>query len=189
MKELETERLYLRRFRLEDARQVFENYANDPEVTKYVTWPAHKDISTTEEYLRYVVDEYAKPETYRWAIILKDTGELVGAIDTVDDFPDIKSCEIGYVLGRKWWHQHIMSEAAFAVTRYLLDEGYNRIEACHDVLNVHSGDVMKKIGMHFEGILRKRRVNNRGIVDIAMYSLLKDDIRNDQEAPDPVRDI
>ena len=90
MKELETERLYLRRFRLEDARQVFENYANDPEVTKYVTWPAHKDISTTEEYLRYVVDEYAKPETYRWAIILKDTGELVGAIDTVDDFPDIK---------------------------------------------------------------------------------------------------
>ena len=43
MRKLETERLLLRRFTVDDAPQMFRNYASDPEVTKYLTWAPHKD--------------------------------------------------------------------------------------------------------------------------------------------------
>ena len=175
MRELETERLVLRKFRPGDAKDMFENYANDPEVTRYTTWLYHKSVETTEEYLSYILREYEKENTYRWAIVLKETCELIGAIDVVDFFEDINAVEIGYVIGRKWWHQGIASEAAKKVTAYLISEGFRRIEACHDVENIYSGAVMRNAGMKFEGILRKRRVNNRGQVDIALYSLLPED--------------
>lgn len=47
-REIATERLTLRRFEIEDAENMFYNWANDPEVTKYLTWPAHESVDTTE---------------------------------------------------------------------------------------------------------------------------------------------
>lgn len=56
---IETERLILRRFELSDAQAMFDNWANDDEVTKYLTWPAHADMSVTEELLGEWVPQYA----------------------------------------------------------------------------------------------------------------------------------
>ena len=50
-REIATERLTLRRFEIEDAENMFYNWANDPEVTKYLTWPAHESVDTTETIL------------------------------------------------------------------------------------------------------------------------------------------
>ena len=50
-KELESKKLLLRRFTLNDAQNVFKNWANDDEVTKYLTWSTHKDINTTKNVL------------------------------------------------------------------------------------------------------------------------------------------
>ena len=59
---------------------------------------------------------------------------------------------------------------------YLFDEvGMNRIEAKHDVHNPHSGNVMKKCGMAYEGIARSGDRNNRGICDTATYAILRSD--------------
>lgn len=49
---LETERLILRRFKITDADDMFENYASNDNVTKYMTWETHKDIDATKEYLQ-----------------------------------------------------------------------------------------------------------------------------------------
>lgn len=51
-REIATERLTLRRFEIEDAENMFYNWANDPEVTKYLTWPAHESVDTTETILK-----------------------------------------------------------------------------------------------------------------------------------------
>ena len=59
---LETERLILRPFRKEDAESVFNNYASDDEVTKYVTWCTHESIETTKCLLDFWINQYEKEE-------------------------------------------------------------------------------------------------------------------------------
>lgn len=67
-----------------------------------------------------------------------------------------------------------MTEALQAVLRYLFEEcNFNRITARHDVNNPHSGDVMKKCGMKYEGTTKQSARNNQGICDMAHYAILK----------------
>ena len=55
----------------------------------------------------------------------------------------------------------------------LYDVGINRVEAYHDPRNPHSGDVMKKCGMIYEGTFRQSDRNNQGICDASWYGILK----------------
>lgn len=48
---IETDRLILRRFEQSDARAMYDNWASDDEVTKYLTWPTHTDVTVTERIL------------------------------------------------------------------------------------------------------------------------------------------
>ena len=50
-KNIETERLILRRFTLDDADAMYRNWASDDEVTKYLTWPAHSSVDITKMVL------------------------------------------------------------------------------------------------------------------------------------------
>ena len=84
--------------------------------------------------------------------------------------------EIGYCIGRPWWNRGITSEALIAVINFMFDQvGANRVQAKHDVNNPHSGLVMKKCGMKYEGTLRSAAVNNQGVCDVSIYALLKSD--------------
>ena len=86
----------------------------------------------------------------------------------------IGSTEIGYCMGENWWHQGIMSEALEAVLRFLFEEvGFNRIESRHDPHNPHSGGVMRKCGMTYEGTFRDADWNNQGLCDAAHYAILR----------------
>jgi ribosomal-protein-alanine N-acetyltransferase len=77
-------------------------------------------------------------------------------------------------MGRAWWHQGIMSEALQAVMDFFFDKvGANRIESRHDPRNPHSGMVMKKCGMKYEGTMRSSDRNNQGICDASWYALLR----------------
>ena len=69
-----------------------------------------------------------------------------------------------------------MNEALTAVMQFLFKEvGMNRIEAKHDINNPHSGGVMKKCGMKYEGTSRASDRNNQGICDIAQYAIIQND--------------
>lgn len=179
-KEIETDRLLLRRFTKADAQAVYDNYASDELATKYLTWPSHQDVSVTEAILDTWVEGYGDLSQYKWAITLKrNPSEALGDITASipHDFDKIDACEIGYVLSPKHWGQGYMSEAMKAVTKYLLKEaGFNRVIARHDVANPASGKVMQKAGLQFEGIHRQGSLNNTGIIDTAQYAILKEDI-------------
>ena len=167
-----TERLILRRFRPEDAQAMFDNWASDDEVTKYMTWPTHADVSISQWVVNDWVSSCEKDDFYQWAIEFE--GQPIGSISVVDYRDEIARATIGYCIGRNWWHKGIMSEALKAVMDYLFDEiGFNRIEACHDPNNPNSGKVMAKCGMKYEGTHRQSGRNNQGICDEAFYSLLK----------------
>ncbi len=172
---IETERLILRRFSKDDAQAMFDNWASDAEVTKFMTWPPYEKVEDAKGYLEYVENSYANGELH-WAIELKEIGEPVGAISVVKMNEAVNSLEIGYGIGRKWWHKGITSEAFAAVIKFLFENtDVNRIEAVHDTNNPNSGRVMKKCGLKYEGTLRQAGLNNQGICDSAVYSILREE--------------
>ena len=172
---LETERLILRRFEIGDAEAMYRNWASDTDVTKYLTWPAHAGIDISKAVLEDWISSYSKDDYYQWAIVLKEHGsDPIGSIAAVHMNDDIDMIHIGYCLGKTWWHQGIMSEALQATMDFFFDKvGANRIESRHDPRNPHSGMVMKKCGMKYEGTLRSADRNNQGICDACWYALLK----------------
>lgn len=151
---INTERLLLRRFEFTDANDMFNNWANDYEVTKFLAWKSHENIEITKEIVKQWINEYENNNTYNWAIELKEIGEVIGGISLVKLDEKNYSCEIGYCMTRKHWGKGIMSESLKAVIDYLfLEVGFNRIVAKHDTNNIASGKVMLKSRMQYEGML------------------------------------
>jgi ribosomal-protein-alanine N-acetyltransferase len=172
---IETERLVLRRFSVDDAEAMYQNWASDSEVTRYLTWATHASCEVSRTVLEDWVLSYSKPNYYQWAIVLKEhESDPIGSISAVGMNDDIDMVHIGYCLGKDWWNQGIMSEALKAVIDFFFDQvGANRIESRHDPGNPYSGMVMKKCGMKYEGTLRSSDRNNQGICDACWYALLK----------------
>lgn len=174
---IETPRLILRPFEMKDAAATYENWASDPEVTKYLTWPAHSSVEISRMVLHDWVEGYERDDYYQWGIVLKDgDGKPIGSISAVRMYEKINGVEIGYCLGRPWWGGGIMTEALKAVTGFFFESvGVNRVQACHDANNPASGRVMAKAGMTYEGTLRQSDTNNQGLVDLCVYGILAEE--------------
>lgn len=173
---IETERLVLRQFRLEDTEPAHRNWESDEKVTEFLRWETHKNISESEEIIREWIDGYKDNSFYQWAIELKDIGEPIGTISVVGMNEAIDMVHIGYCIGSLWWHKGYTSEAFSAIIPFFFDEvKVQRIESQHDPNNPNSGKVMRKCGLIYEGTLRKADRSNKGIVDACMHALLAED--------------
>ena len=151
-------------------------------MTKYLTWPTHADVNVTRSVIEGWIQSYANPDFYNWAIVLKTIGEPIGSLSVVKYDEKTASAVIGWCMGKRWWGQRIMPEAARAILEYLFETvEFNRIAAKHDKNNSKSGRVMQKIGMIREVTLRASGKNNQGIVDEVYYSILKDDYEKDHD--------
>ena len=145
--EITTERLILRKIKKEDTEAVFTNWASDPEVTKYLTWPTHKSIEDTRRVMDRWLKENEEPKTIRYGITLKDSGELIGMIDVVGYIDNNPA--IGYCLSRKYWNKGYMTEACSAFMEYLFAIGYQTILIEADENNTGSNKVIQKCGFEF----------------------------------------
>ena len=171
-----TRRLLLRRFRIEDAGDMYENWASDPEVTRFLTWQPHADVGVTRALLNEWIPCYKDGGYFNWVVEWKQSGRAIGNISCVKVDENGESCEIGYCLSRSFWGRGIMPEALRAVIRYLFDTaGFYRIAARHDAENLKSGRVMEKAGMLREGVARGSERNGRGFCDMVLYALLRSD--------------
>ncbi len=141
---LETERLILRPFTPDDAQDMFEGWASDPEVTKYLTWETHKTIEDTRSVLELWTKEYEDPKRINFAIVTKDERRLIGGID-VNSY-DNGVPVIGYDLSRKYWNNGYMTEACRCVLDYLFSQGYERVWIDAVVENTGSNKVIQKCG-------------------------------------------
>ncbi len=173
---IETKRLILRQFTIKDIDAAFRNWESDDKVTEYLRWQTYHNISGVEQVIKEWIVSYSNPSFYQWAIELKEIQEPIGSISVVGQNEKTDTVHIGYCIGSKWWHCGITSEAFAAIIPFLFHEvKVNRIESQHDPNNPHSGNVMKKCGLKYEGTLRQSDWNNKGIVDACMYSLLRDE--------------
>lgn len=170
---LHTERLTLRRFKIEDAQAMFDNWASDERVTRYLTWTPHESPEFTKQLLEDWCAAYENPSTYHWAIEFEE--EAIGGISVVRLSERSEYAELGYCIGYDYWNKGIMSEAAKAVIHYLFAEvGLHRIGISHAVQNPASGRVAQKCGMTYEGTKRESFQSSAGeFLDIAEYAILK----------------
>lgn len=174
---IETDRLILRKFTIDDAEDMFNNWASDKETTKYVSFDPHKDVEITKKVINIWLNEY-KDNGFNWVVELKETGEIIGNISIVSLKEKDDYGEIGYAYGSKYWGNGYATEALKAVIDYLLNECcFNLVEARYVPSNPASGKVMKKAGMKYEGSLRKRIKSklNDGYEDAIYYSITKED--------------
>ena len=174
---IETDRLILRRFTMEDAEAMFRRWASDDEVTKHLTWPTHSSLEISKMVLTDWTSHYPEPDFYNWAIVLKENGpEPIGNISVVGIDNKVDAATMGYCMSRAHWGKGVMTEALTAVIDFFFDEvGFNRIDADHAVDNPASGRVMEKSGMRYEGTHRQAVRTNCGIVDIKKWAILKSD--------------
>ncbi|NJK57865.1 MAG: GNAT family N-acetyltransferase [Pleurocapsa sp. SU_5_0] len=153
LQNLETSRLLLRQPVTEDAALIFEHYAQDQEVSKYMTWRPHKSICETDEYVDRCISSWADHSAFSYVVEQKENAQLIGMIEIrLNQF----KADLGYVLTKSEWGKGYTPEALQALINWVLgeDEIY-RIWAVCDVENAASARVMEKVGMQREGILRQ----------------------------------
>jgi RimJ/RimL family protein N-acetyltransferase len=151
---LETERLILRRFTLDDAEAMFINWASDPEVTKFLIY---QTCTTLDETKKRIAEWFAYLEKY-------------------ESDAYAKSAEVGYQLGKTWWGKGYAAEALKALICYLFDSvGLNRIWADYDPRNPNSGRVMQKAGLVYEGTSRQCKIRDGELVDRVHYAIIAED--------------
>ena len=181
---LSTDRLILRPFVMEDAQAMFDNWASDPEVTRYLVWPTHASVDVSRMVVSDWVSHYDNPGYYQWAIVPRadvfgdkpGAGEPIGSISAVEVNNDIGKLQIGYCISRAWWNMGITSDALGELIRFFFEEvEADRVEARHDTNNPNSGRVMAHCGMKYEGTLRRADRNNQGVCDAAYYGILKEE--------------
>lgn len=172
---LETPRLLLRPLVMHDAQDIYD-YSRDPEVARYVLWSAHRSVSESRAYLRYILRQYRDGMPSSWGIVLKATGRVVGTIGYMTYSEENSTVEVGYSLARPLWNQGLMTEALYAVLGFSFEQmRIHRVEAQHDAANPASGRVMLKCGMRHEGRLRERVYNKGRFVDVDLYAMVRDD--------------
>ena len=94
-KTIETKRLVLRKAIREDAEPMFRNWASDPQVTKYLTWPAYESVDTAHQIMAFWIGEYEKDDFYQWMIVPRELGEPIGSISVVHLNNRVSEAEVG----------------------------------------------------------------------------------------------
>jgi [ribosomal protein S5]-alanine N-acetyltransferase len=168
----ETDHLILRRLELTDASLIYEYVAERDIAYNTLLIPYPYPAGGAEQWITTTHGRADTGEGFSFAITRKSDGLFVGAIGIGND-QEHKRAEIGYWLGKPFWGQGYMSEAARRVIQFGFETlSLNRIYASHFTRNPASGRVMEKAGMTYEGTLRQNVLKWGEFVDISVYAIL-----------------
>lgn len=176
-REMTSERLFFRPLRVSDAPAVFDSYAADPEVVRYLTWRPYRSAKQVESFLKEAEQFWEQKTRFPWLLLHLKTGELIG---TIEMRPNGQSAELGFLIARPHWGQGYGTEAVKTVLEECFsDEQIHRVQALCDIENIGSAKVLAKAGMVHEGTLRSVGIHpNRSteLRDAHMYSTIRRDL-------------
>jgi len=156
---IETERLILRKPRMDDAPAVFAGWAQYPEVTRFLTWHPHECVTQSEALMKRSIDGWDGDNNFRYLLEIKGCCALAGMIELRLEKDPFKM-SFGYTGARDQWGKGYMTEAVRASIEWAFQQpGMYRVYATTDVENVPSRRVMEKAGMQCEGILRREGIH------------------------------
>ena len=169
---IETRRLLLRALKMSDTDDIFE-YASDPEVSKHTFWDTHKSIEDTQRF----ISQQISSNSACWGIVHKEDKRVIGTCYLHSFDAKHGRAEIAFYLSRKYWGKGYATEAVRQVILFTFENWeLNRIGGTCMSENVASGRVLEKVGMTFEGILRKHSYARDKFHDLVVYSILRDEI-------------
>lgn len=172
---IETARLRLRPFTIEDASAVHELLARPEisETTLNVAFPYPEGAA--ESWIAGHEDHARDGVVLNWAIVRKADEVLIGTIGLGMSERHARG-GLGYWLGVSFWNQGYMSEAAMAVTRHGFEElSLHRLEALCLPRNIASARVMELAGLVYEGTLKGYVRKGDVFEDLAMYARVASD--------------
>jgi uncharacterized protein (DUF924 family)/RimJ/RimL family protein N-acetyltransferase len=167
-----TARLVLRRPDLPDAPAIFERYASDAEVTRFLSWPRHSSLDATRAFIEFSDERWA-----RWPagpyLIETPEGTLLGGTGLAFETPERAST--GYVLARDAWGQGYATEALGGMVGIARMLGIVRLEATCHAEHRPSAHVLEKNGFVCQGRLPRHTVfpnlDPRQPCDVLAYAL------------------
>ena len=175
-KELQSDRLLLRRIKDDDLDDIFEIYSNDEVMLYFADRFTFNDISEAEKMIKEYNEAIDNRWNMRWGIVDKSDGKLIGTcgFHAISDYD--KRVEVGYDLNRKYWGKKIMTEALSQIISFAFNESdVNRIEAFVETPNTGSRALLEKLGFRLEGLLRQHEMCRGEIIDIQILGLLRED--------------
>jgi RimJ/RimL family protein N-acetyltransferase len=172
---LQTDRLTLRPFRAADARDV-QRLAGAREVADTTLHIPHPyPDGAAEAWIATHADQWVTQQDVVFAITLRTTGELIGAIALKLEMA-LTQAEIGYWIGVDHWGRGYCTEAATAVAQFGFDAlALHRVHSRHFLRNPASGRVMQKLGMRQEGLQRAAMRRWETFEDVVLYGILADE--------------
>jgi [ribosomal protein S5]-alanine N-acetyltransferase len=151
---VETKRLVLRVPSLADAETIFNSYAQETEVLRFLTWRPHRNIEETKGFLVDCAAAWKGGARFPYVITLGESGKVIGMIEIRIN---VFKADVGYVLSRQYWGGGMATEALRALVEWALSqESIHRVWALCDVENLASARVLEKVGMQREGLLRRQ---------------------------------
>lgn len=173
MKTIETNRIILRGWALNDVDDFFE-YAKNPNVGPNAGWGPHTDKQISLNILNSFIE---KNEV--WAIVYKENGKVIGSVGLHDDdrrkgnMENIKM--LGYVLSEDYWGKGIMTETVNAVLKFAFEDmNLELVSVFHYPFNSRSKRVIEKCGFAYEGRLRMAsKIFDGSVCDSLCYSMTR----------------
>ena len=174
---MKTDRLLLRKPLSEDASDIYERYAGDAEVTRFLSWPMHTSLDDTRAFLEFSDAEWDRWPAGPYLICSLTDGRLLGSTGLAFEVP--YRATTGYVLAKDSWGQGFATEAVIAMRQTAADLGVQRLYAmCHSE-HQPSRHVLEKCGFDFEGTLRRfsefPNLNPGIAADVASYAWISGD--------------
>jgi len=155
--EIHTERLLLRKPRATDAPLMFNAYAQDPTVTRYLMWRPHANIAETRAVIDRFLTAWESQEGFCWFLFTNDTDQMIGSIAAR---PENDGLNLGFLLARPHWGNGYMPEAIAAVLEWAFTEPWvSRASAARDIENHSSARALEKAGFVRARILHEFSVH------------------------------
>jgi len=153
---IETERLRLRPPAPEDVQAIFDCYASDAEVTRYLGWPRHSSVQDTKAFVGFSLAEWARWSVGPLLVFDRDSGALLGGSGLVMETLD--RAATGYVFARDAWGKGYATESLRAMIALAAEFKISRLYALCHVDHTASSRVLEKCGFQREGVLRRHLV-------------------------------
>lgn len=181
-----TEKIMLRKIEESGLEKLFEIYSNK-NIFKYIPGDVIKNKTTVLNMIGHFERDYKKGKTLFLGIFSPEApDELVGVAEIFDFDNKVNMVTIGYRINENYWHMGFATETVGAMVDYLFRMmGMNRIQAFVMPENKHSHRVLLKNKFDCEGVMRQAQYwKGRGVIDVAVYSLLCSDMNANGFNPD-----
>ena len=150
---IKTDRLILRSWKMSD-RDVFAEMNSNDNVMKY--FPKPLSIEESNGFVDSINSEFEETGFGLYAVEIKETSEFIGYVGFhrfTFDVPFSPGWEIGWRISDKFWNKGYATEAAMACIKYAHEKKLcSRLYSFTAVPNIASENVMKRIGMTFDGL-------------------------------------